>query len=211
MGTEKRSRKITENEKRLTAYHEAGHAILARLIDKTATVNTVSIIPRGSAGGFTMYFPNEDKMYSSKHEIMDRIIVLLGGRAAEELTMDDISTGASNDIERATSAVRQMIMKYGMSEKMGPVSYDDGGEVFIGRDFGHSKPYSEATAAQIDDEVREVMTKQYGKTKSLLSENKEMLEAVASALLERETIDKELFEELFNKYNKQEDTQNESN
>ncbi len=205
MGTEKKSRKITDTEKKLTAYHEAGHAITARILDKTATVNTISIIPRGSAGGFTMYFPNEDKMYMSKRELMDRIVVLLGGRAAEELTMDDISTGASNDIQRATAAVRKMITSYGMSEKFGPVSYDDDGEVFIGRDFGHSKAYSDSTAARIDDEVEALINTQYDKTKALLTENMELLVALAKALLEHETVDKQLFDELFDKYNKQED------
>jgi len=200
MGTEKRSRVITDIEKKLTAYHEAGHAILARLIDDTSTVNQVSIIPRGTAGGFTMYFPNEDKMYSSRTEILNRIIVLLGGRAAEKLKMDDISTGASSDIQRATNSVRQMIVKYGMSDKMGPVSYDEGGEVFIGRDFANSKTYSEETAAEIDNEIREVMTAQYNEALRLLKGHDDMLEAVAGALLEHETIDKELFEELFNKY-----------
>jgi len=200
MGTEKRSRVITDIEKKLTAYHEAGHAILARLIDDTSTVNQVSIIPRGTAGGFTMYFPNEDKMYSSRTEILNRIIVLLGGRAAEKLKMDDISTGASSDIQRATNSVRQMIVKYGMSDKMGPVSYFGGGEVFIGRDFANSKTYSEETAAEIDNEIREVMTAQYNEALRLLKGHDDMLEAVAGALLEHETIDKELFEELFNKY-----------
>ncbi len=199
MGTEKRSRVITDEEKKLTAYHEAGHAILAKLLDKTAVVSQISIIPRGTAGGFTMYFPNEDRMYSSKKEMLDRIIVLLGGRAAEALVMDDISTGASNDIERATSIVRQMVAKYGMSENIGPVSYDEGGEVFIGRDFGHSKNYSEATAAEIDKEVKTIITKQYEKTLSILEEYKNTLNVIAEALLEHETIDKELFEELFNK------------
>lgn len=211
MGTEKKSRVITDTEKKLTAYHEAGHAVLAKLLDKTAVVNQISIIPRGSAGGFTMYFPNEDKMYSSKKEMLSRIIVLLGGRGAEALIMDDISTGASNDIERATSIVRQMVAKYGMSDNIGPISYDEGGEVFIGRDFGHSKNYSEATAAEIDKEVKFIITEQYEKTLELLNEQRETLEAVAQALLEHETINKELFDELFNKYNFTGGSKNESN
>ena len=195
MGTEKRSRIITEKEKKLTAFHEAGHAVLAKLVDKTSHIHKVSIIPRGRAGGYTMYVPDEDKMYTSKNEMLDRIIVMLGGRVAEELTMDDISTGASSDIQRATDIARQMVTKYGMSEAIGPVSYDDGGEVFIGRDFAHSKAYSEKTAADIDAEVKHIMTLQYQKTEQILTENMAVLTRVAEKLLEKETIDGQEFEE----------------
>ena len=198
MGTEKRSRIITEKEKKLTAFHEAGHAALAKLVDKTSHIHKVSIIPRGRAGGYTMYVPDEDKMYTSKNEMLDRIIVMLGGRVAEELTMDDISTGASSDIQRATDIARQMVTKYGMSEAIGPVSYDDGGEVFIGRDFAHSKAYSEKTAADIDAEVKHIMTLQYRKTEQILTENMAVLTRVAEKLLEKETIDGQEFEECFN-------------
>ena len=198
MGTEKRSRIITEKEKKLTAFHEAGHAVLAKLVDKTSHIHKVSIIPRGRAGGYTMYVPDEDKMYTSKNEMLDRIIVMLGGRVAEELTMDDISTGASSDIQRATDIARQMVTKYGMSEAIGPVSYDDGGEVFIGRDFAHSKAYSEKTAADIDAEVKHIMTLQYRKTEQILTENMAGLTRVAEKLLEKETIDGQEFEECFN-------------
>lgn len=198
MGTEKRSRIITEKEKKLTAFHEAGHAVLAKLVDKTSHIHKVSIIPRGRAGGYTMYVPDEDKMYTSKNEMLDRIIVMLGGRVAEELTMDDISTGASSDIQRATDIARQMVTKYGMSEAIGPVSYDDGGEVFIGRDFAHSKAYSEKTAADIDAEVKHIMTLQYRKTEQILTENMAVLTRVAEKLLEKETIDGQEFEECFN-------------
>ena len=198
MGTEKRSRIITEKEKKLTAFHEAGHAVLAKLVDKTSHIHKVSIIPRGRAGGYTMYVPDEDKMYTSKNEMLDRIIVMLGGRVAEELTMDDISTGASSDIQRATDIARQMVTKYGMSEAIGPVSYDDGGEVFIGRDFAHSKAYSEKTAADIDAEVKHIMTLQYQKTEQILTENMAVLTRVAEKLLEKETIDGQEFEECFN-------------
>lgn len=198
MGTEKRSKIITDKEKRLTAYHEAGHAVLAHLVDKTSHIHKVSIIPRGRAGGFTMHVPNEDKMYTSKNEMLDEVIVLLGGRVAESLTMDDISTGASSDIQRATEIVRKMITKYAMSEVIGPVSYDEGEEVFIGRDFAHSKSYSEKTAADIDSEVKNILMQQYKKTEQILTDNMEVLERVATKLLEKETIDGEEFEQCFN-------------
>lgn len=198
MGSEKRSRVMTDKEKKLTAFHEAGHAVLAKLVDKTSHIHKVSIIPRGRAGGYTMYIPDEDKMYTSKNEILDRIIVMLGGRCAEALTMDDISTGASSDIQRATELARQMVTKYGMSDNIGPVSYDDDGEVFIGRDFAHSKAYSEKTAADIDDEVKSIITAQYKKTEQILTENMDTLTRVANKLLEKETISTEEFEECFN-------------
>lgn len=197
MGAEKKSRIITENEHRLTAYHEAGHAVLTKLVGKNSTVHKVSIIPRGRAGGFTMSTPDEDNMYASKNEMLDQIIIMLAGRAAEELTMDDISTGASNDIERATNIARQMVKKYGMSDIIGPVSYDEGGEVFIGRDFGHSKNYSEKTAAEIDDEVRNILIKQYNRTKELLEGHMDILKKLAELLLEKETVNGSEFESLF--------------
>lgn len=198
MGTEKRSKIITDKEKRLTAFHEAGHAVLAKLVDKSSHIHKVSIIPRGRAGGYTMYIPDEDKMYTSKNEMLDRIVVMLGGRVAEALTMDDVSTGASSDIQRATEIARQMVTKYAMSEVMGPVSYDDGGEVFIGRDFAHSKSYSEKTAADIDSEVKRILTLQYQKTEQILTENMEILNRVAEKLLQKETIDGDEFEKCFN-------------
>ena len=197
MGAERKSRIITENERRLTAYHEAGHAVLTKLVGKNSTVHKVSIIPRGRAGGFTMSTPDEDNMYASKNEMLDQIIIMLAGRAAEELTMDDISTGASNDIERATNIARQMVKKYGMSDIIGPVSYDEGGEVFIGRDFGHSKNYSEKTAAEIDDEVRNILIKQYNRTKELLEGHMDILKKLAELLLEKETVNGSEFESLF--------------
>ena len=197
MGSEKRSKKVTEKERKLTAYHEAGHAIVARLVDKDSSIHKVSIVPRGRAGGFTMYLPEEDKMYMSRGEMLSRIMVMLGGRVAEQLTMDDISTGASNDIERATATARKMVAKYGMSDAIGPVSYDEGGEVFIGRDFGHAKNYSEKTASDIDTEVKNILTKQYAETEKLLKQNMPKLEAIAAALLEKETIDGDEFEKFF--------------
>ena len=193
MGSEKPSRVITDKEKRLTAYHEAGHAVLAHLVDDTAIVNQVSIIPRGRAGGYTMYFPKEDSMYMARNEMLSRIVVLLGGRVAEELMTDDISTGASNDLDRATEIARDMVSKYGMSSEIGPVSYHSDDEVFLGRDFAHSQKYSEQTASLIDKEVKQIMTKQYEKAKQLLEDNKEKLTNVAQLLLEKETINGEQF------------------
>ncbi len=197
MGAEKRSKVMTEKEKRLTAYHEAGHAVLARLVDETRIIHQVSIIPRGRAGGFTMDLPLEDKSYTAKNEMLDRIIVLLGGRVAEYLVLDDISTGASSDIRRATSVAHQMVAKYGMSDKIGPISYDDDQEVFLGRDYGHSKAYSERTASEIDEEVRRIIDVQYNKTIELLQNNMDILERVAQALLKYETIDSDQFNAAF--------------
>ena len=197
MGTEKRSKKLTDREKRLTAYHETGHAILAYVTDNNHKLQRVSIIPRGRAGGFTMYVPDEDRTYASKKEMLSEITVLLGGRVAEQIKMDDISTGASNDIERATAMARSMAAKYGMSDTIGPVSYDAGGEVFIGRDFGHSKNYSEQTAAVIDDEVKKILTERYAEAERLLKEYDTELEAVANYLMEKETISGDEFVECF--------------
>ena len=197
MGSEKKSRVITDEDKRLTAYHEAGHAVAAKLLDKTASIHKVSIVPRGRAGGFTMYTTDEDKMYMSRNEMLNRMVVMLAGRVAEALTMDDISTGASNDIERATAMARKMVAKYGMSEVIGPVSYDEGGEVFIGRDFGHAKNYSEKVAADIDEEVKKILSEQYKSAIRLLKEHMSELEAVAKKLLEKETIDENEFNECF--------------
>ncbi len=193
MGSEKQSRVVTEKEKKLTAFHEAGHAVLAHLVDDSAVVNQVSIIPRGRAGGYTMYFPKEDSMYTSKNEMLSRIIVLLGGRAAEELKLDDVSTGASNDLERATEIARNMVSKYGMSSDIGPVSYHSDDEVFLGRDFAHSQKYSESTASLIDSEVKSIMLRQYKEALSLLKENMSKLESLAELLIKEETINAEQF------------------
>ncbi len=201
IGAEKKSRVMSDKEKKLTAYHEAGHAILTKLVDKSARIHQVSIIPRGRAGGYTMHISDEDKTYMSKSEMLNDIIIFLGGRVAESLTMDDISTGASNDIQRATRMAREMVAKYGMSENIGPVSYDDGAEVFIGQDFGHSKSYSDQTAADIDKEVKRIMQEQYAETERLLKENADLLNAVASLLLEKETIDEDEFNACFESIN----------
>lgn len=193
MGSEKRSRVISDGEKRLTAFHEAGHAVLAHIVDKSSVVNQVSIIPRGRAGGYTMYFPKEDSMYMTRNEMLNRIVVLLGGRVAEELTSDDITTGASNDLERATEIARDMVVKYGMSKNIGPVSYHSEDEVFLGRDFAHSQKYSEETASSIDAEVKAIMTERYNEAKKLLAEHRDKLTSLAELLIKEETINGEQF------------------
>lgn len=201
MGAEKKSRKTTEKERRLTAYHEAGHAIVSKLIDKEEKIHQVSIIPRGRAGGYTMYTPKDDVFYSSKNDMLNDIIKSLGGRAAEEVMLDDISTGASGDIKQATKVARAMITRYGMNEKLGLVCYDSDDEVFLGRDYAHSKTYSDETAAKIDDEIKNVISELYKKTKGLLEENKTLLGKVAEELLEKETLNEEEFEQIFNSSN----------
>ncbi len=199
MGPEKKSKVINDKEKKLTAYHEAGHAVVARFLPNHDDIHEISIIPRGMAGGYTMYKPNEDKSYVSKSEMKEQIISLLGGRMAEKLILDDISTGASNDIERATKIARQMVMKYGMSENIGPISY--GGseeEVFLGRDMtNHSRDYSEATASKIDSEVREIILNAYKSAENILKDNVDKLHAVAKVLIEREKITGEQFDAIF--------------
>lgn len=197
-GPEKRSKVISDNEKKLTAYHEAGHAVVARLSSYKDPVHMITIIPRGGAGGFTMYLPEEDRSYRSKSDMEESIVRLLGGRVAEKLALDDISTGASNDIERATKIARAMVTTYGMSDELGPMTYGtDDDEVFLGRDFNKIRNYSEEVAAKIDKEMRRIIDSAYHKTETLLSENMEKLDRVAQALLEKETISGKEFEMLF--------------
>ncbi len=197
MGNEKKSRVISEHEKKLTAYHEAGHALVTRLLPSQDPVHQVSIIPRGRAGGFTMSLPKEDKYYASKNEMLDELVVLLGGRVAEKLVLDDISTGASNDIERATDIARGMVTKYGMSDKLGPICYNSNEEVFLGRDFAQSKNISDATAALIDEEVKAIIDEAYRRCTELIQDNMPMLDKIAAALLEHETIGEKHFAALF--------------
>ncbi len=197
MGAQKKSKKITEKERKLTAYHEAGHAIVSKLIDNEEKIHQVSIIPRGRAGGYTMYTPKEDVFYSSKGEMLNDIIKSLGGRAAEEIVLDDISTGASNDIKQATNVARAMVTRYGMSEKLGLVCYDNEEEVFLGRDYGHARNYSEKYAAEIDDEVQRIISELYEKTKQLIRENINVLEAVTQELLDKETLNEAEFEKIY--------------
>jgi cell division protease FtsH len=196
-GTEKKSRVITEKEKRLTAYHEAGHAVIAKLLPDTDPVHHVTIIPRGRAGGFTLQLPQEERYYMTKNGMENEIVILLGGRVAEALILDDISTGASNDLERATKIARSMITKYGMSKNLGPMTYGTGEEVFIGRDFSSKKDYSEEVAAQIDKETRDIIDNAYQITEKLLSENLDKLESVAQGLLAQETLNADEFEAVF--------------
>ncbi len=194
-GPEKKSRVISEKERKLTAYHEAGHALTAKLIPDADPVHMITIIPRGRAGGFTAYIPDEDSMYMTKGELKDRLVILLGGRVAEALIMGDISTGAQNDIERATKIVREMITHYGMNEKLGPMTYgSDEDEVFMGRDFGRTPNYSNDIAAIIDEEMRILIDDAYDRAEILLSENIDMLHEIAEALLEKETLNAEEFE-----------------
>ena len=197
IGSENSSRKVNDHEKKLTAFHEAGHAMITRLISKDTHVHKVSIMSRGRAGGFTMSVPEEDTSYHSRSGMYEDIMVLLGGRAAEDIAMDDISTGASSDLQRATSIARQMVLKYGMSDKIGLVSYDSGSEVFLGRDFAQTKPYSEKTAADIDGEVKRILDVQYEQTKQILNDNIDTLTKVANLLIEKETIDGREFESCF--------------
>ncbi|MBQ7950154.1 MAG: ATP-dependent zinc metalloprotease FtsH [Clostridia bacterium] len=201
-GPEKKSKKASEKEKSLTAYHEAGHAIVTKLLPNQDPVHQISIIPRGRAGGYTLSLPSEDKMYASKVGMMEEIVVLLGGRVAEKLVLDDISTGASNDIQRATKIAREMITKYGMSEKLGPICFgSEQDEVFIGKDFGQTRNYSEQVASQIDEEIKAVIDSCYEKCQALLSDNMELLHELAKLLLEKEKVEGDEFLALYNKVN----------
>ena len=197
-GPEKKSRVISEEERKLTAYHEAGHAVVAHVLPKTDPVHQITIIPRGRAGGFTMILPKEDKYYGTKETMRDQIIHLLGGRVAEMLTLDDISTGASNDIQRATDIAKEMVTKYGFSEKLGPVNYSSSDEVFLGKDFSTRKNYSEETASEIDEEVKAIIEEAYEAARVILEEHIEQLKAVAEGLLEVETLDNQQFVQLYN-------------
>ncbi len=195
VGTEKRSHVMTDAEKKLTAYHEAGHAVVTYYCPTQDPVHQISIIPRGMAGGYTMSLPAEDRSYKCKKEMLEDIQVLLGGRVAESLTLEDISTGASNDIERATDLARKMVTKYGMSEALGPVVYttSDSDEVFLGRDLGHSRNYSEEIASRIDEEVHTILMDGYKQTEEKLSAHMDQLRRVAEALIEKEKLDGEEF------------------
>ena len=198
MGPEKKTRVRSEKENKLVAYHEAGHAVVSRYLPTQDKVHQISIVPRGMAGGYTMYRPAEDKSFRSKTEMEESIVSLLGGRVAEKLILDDISTGASNDIERATAISRAMVTKYGMSERLGTITFDaDQEEVFLGRDLAHAKEYSEETAAIIDEEVKKIVDAGYEKAINILSEHVDKLHAVAKVLLEKEKIDGDEFDKIF--------------
>ena len=197
LGTEKKSHKFSEKAKKLTAYHEAGHAVASFYIEGHDPVREISIVPRGlGAGGYTWYTPQEEN-YNSRKDMLDNLVSMFGGRVAEALALNDISTGASNDLQRATEIVRDMVIKYGMSDSIGPVVYDSGnGEVFLGKDYGHVNNYSEATSARIDAEVEKIMREAYNRTVEILSEHFDKLELVANVLLEKEKISGEDFESL---------------
>lgn len=199
IGTEKHSRIISEKEKKITAYHESGHAILFHVLSEVGPVHTVSIIPTGNgAAGYTMPLPERDEMFNTRGKMLQNIMVSLGGRIAEELTFDDITTGASQDIKQATSLAKAMITKYGMSSKLGLVCYaDDDDEVFIGRDLAHTKSYAEKTAATIDEEVQNIVSDCYAKAKEIIVQHKDVLEKSAQLLLKKEKIGREEFEALF--------------
>lgn len=200
-GPEKKSRKVIEKERKLTAYHEAGHAVVTHFLPETDPVHMITIIPRGSAGGFTSFIPDEDRTYMTKRAMIDEIVSLLGGRAAEALVLDDISTGASNDIERATNIARAMVTRYGMSDKLGPIQYGSGNsEVFLGRDYNSKESVSEKLAVEIDEEIRRIVNEAYEKAKDLLRENMEFLEDLSKALLEKDTLRKEDFLAIAAKY-----------
>ena len=200
MGPEKKSKVMNEKEKRLVAYHEAGHAVVSKFLETQDPVHQVSIVPRGRAGGYTMYRPNEDKLFISKTKMKEDIVSLLGGRVAEKIVLDDISTGAQNDIERATSTARSMVMKYGMSDKIGPITFgENSDEVFLGKGMatGGGRNYSEEVASQIDDEVRQIIGEAYVTCERILREHMDKLDKVANTLLEKEKIDGEEFDAIF--------------
>lgn len=202
MGPERRSRVISDKEKRLTAYHEGGHTLVGMLLDNTDPVHKVTIIPRGRAGGYTLSLPKEDRYYATRSEMLDELKVFLGGRVAEALVLKEISSGASNDLQRATSLARQMICEYGMSPELGPMTFGHRqDQVFLGRDIGRDKDYSEEVAAKIDKEIRKFIDEAYQKTESLLNENMDKLHLIADALIERETLEGEEIDQLM-KYGK---------
>jgi cell division protease FtsH len=194
MGPEKKSKVISDKEKKLVAYHESGHAISSYFLETQEVVHEISIIPRGMAGGYTMYEPSEDKSFLGKKEMEEQIVSLLGGRVAEGLILGDVSTGASNDIERATKIAREMVTKYGMSEKLGTITFGSGSEeVFLGRDLAQQRDFSEETAALIDQEVKAIIDEAYNKTVEILKTHMDQLHKVAGVLMDKEKIDGEEF------------------
>lgn len=198
VGVEKKSRKISDKEKKLTAYHETGHAIVSSNLQSQDPVHQISIVPRGAAGGYTYYLPKEDKSYMSKNEMIEEIVSLLGGRVAESIFLDDISTGASNDIERATNIATKMVTKYGMSDVLGPIAFgNENEEVFLGRDFGTQKNYSDNVAFEIDQEIKKIIDAAYGKARDILQKNSEKVHLIAQKLMETEKLSGEEFREMY--------------
>ena len=199
IGAEKKSRIITDKEKKITAFHESGHAILFHLLPDVGPVYSVSIIPTGSgAAGYTMPLPEKDEMFNTKGKMLQDIVVSLGGRVAEELVFDDITTGASQDIRQATRMAKDMVTRYGMSENIGLICYDDDdNEVFIGRDLAHTRGYGEGVATTIDQEIKRIIDECYARARAIITENRDVLDACASLLLEKEKIGQKEFEKLF--------------
>lgn len=198
MGPEKKNKVRTDKDRKLVAYHEAGHAVVSKYLPTQDPVHEISIIPRGMAGGYTMYRPTEDKSFISKTEMLENIVSLLGGRVSESLVLGDISTGASNDIERATSLAKAMVTKYGMSEKIGTITLgSDQEEVFLGRDLAHERSYSEETAGIIDEEMKKIIDWAYTQATNILNDHRDKLDKVAGVLMEKEKITGEEFDEIF--------------
>ena len=197
-GPQKRTRVMDDHEKKITAYHEGGHALVAAALPGTDPVHKITIMPRGRALGYTMVLPDQDKYSTTRSQMLNQLAYMLGGRAAEELIFHDPTTGASNDIEKATSLARAMVTQYGMTERLGAIKYgQEQGEVFLGRDYGHTRDYSEEVAAAIDEEVRAFIEAAHQEAYDVLVDNREVLDALVLALLERETLDKEEIEEIF--------------
>ncbi|MBN2557311.1 MAG: cell division protein FtsH, partial [Clostridia bacterium] len=197
MGPEKKSRTVNPMERKLTAYHEAGHAITTRTVSTTSKVDRVSIIPVGQAGGYTSFRPNEDKYFYTKGQLIEEIMSLLGGRAAEEMALGEVSTGASNDLMRANQIARSMIVKYGMSQNLENIVFDQQEEVFIGRDYGHVKNYSEELASMIDREIQTIITDSYNKVKNIIKDKMDILKRLAELLLEKEKIEEDEFDRIY--------------
>ena len=193
-GPQKKSRVVTQHERKLTAVHEAGHAVAIYHLPTQDPVHQVTIIPRGGTGGMTVSIPEHDQNYASRNQMFEDIVAFLGGRIAENLELEDISTGASNDIQRATDVARDMVARYGMSTKLGPISYEGGSEIFVGRDYEKTKSYSERIAGEIDGEVKAVVDEAYAKCLAILEEHREQLRAVAAFLMEHDTMNRDQFE-----------------
>lgn len=195
-GPEKRSRVVTDYDKRVTAIHEAGHAVVMYQLPTHDPVHQITIIPRGGAAGMTISLPRGDEMHVTRNELFERIVALLGGRVAEQLLLDDISTGASNDIQRATDLAHDMVTRYGFSQKLGTVSYGSDSEIFVGRDYEKSKAYSEKIAGDIDEEVKSIVDKAYSRCETLLRQKLEKITQIADTLVERETMNRDEFEQM---------------
>jgi len=207
-GPEKKSRIMNQKEKELTAFHEAGHALVGHFLPKIDPIHKISIIPRGQAGGYTLALPIEDKHYNTRTELLENVVFMLGGRAAEVVALEEISTGARNDLERSTKTVRRMITEYGMSDQLGYMTFGHGHEeqVFLGRDISRDKNYSEEIAAAIDREIKRIMADSFEKSKQIVIEHRELLDKIANALLEKETIEGDAFVELIGEKPKPVDT-----